>query len=49
VEMKPKNLEFAKMVFAMALSEGNNLGTAWYPVLSCISQVMHGLHSAVNA
>ena len=39
VEMRPKNLECVKMVFALALSDGNSLGTAWYPVLNCISQV----------
>jgi hypothetical protein len=37
--MRPKNIEFIKAVVALAHSEGNFLGSAWNPVLHCISQV----------
>jgi len=38
-EMKQKNIECIKALFAIGLSEGNNLGPAWQYVLHCISQL----------
>uniref|UniRef100_A0A7S1LWR9 SEC7 domain-containing protein n=1 Tax=Alexandrium catenella TaxID=2925 RepID=A0A7S1LWR9_ALECA len=38
-EMKQKNIECIKALFAIGLSEGNNLGPAWQFVLHCISQL----------
>ena len=37
--MRQKNIECIRVLMAIGISEGNNLGSSWQYVLHCISQL----------
>ena len=39
LRMRQKNIECIRVLMAIGISEGNNLGSSWQYVLHCISQL----------